>query len=115
MGALQPADQWSTLISMRFAVALIALAANAQDWQQWGQNSSHTGAVSVVAQQPWELLGQFNYDPLADQVRGSGDLLVHYMAPLVSGNSVFIMSRGNSTWLSCATNPSPCGTARWPQ
>jgi hypothetical protein len=104
---------------MRFAVApialVIALAANAQDWQQWGQNSSHTGAVSVVAQKPWELLGQFTYDPLADRIRGSGDLLVHYMAPLVSGGSVFIMSRGNSTWVSCITSPAPCGTARWAQ
>jgi outer membrane protein assembly factor BamB len=95
-------------------IGLTGLALNAQDWLQWGQNARHTGSVSVVAQKPWELLGQFTYDPLADQIRGSGDLLVHYMAPLVSGNAVYILSRGNSTWVSCSGNPQPCGTARWP-
>ncbi len=103
-----------SMAALAVFIGLSGLAAHAQDWPQWGQNARHTGSVSVVAQKPWELLGQFTYDPLADQIRGSGELLVHYMAPLVSGNALFILSRGNSARVSCATNPQPCGTARWP-
>ncbi len=93
----------------------MALPAGAQTWQQWGQNPRHTGAVSVAAERPSHVLGQFTYDPLADAIRQDtgGELLVHYMAPLVDGDEVFIMSRGSSQWVSCRSNPAPCGTQRW--
>ena len=96
---------------------LIALAANAQSWPQWGQNAGHTGAVPFSAQRPDLDLGHFTYDPLADQIRqdDGGDLLVHYMSPLVDGDEVFTMSRGDSTWISCRSSLSPCGTQRWGQ
>lgn len=94
---------------------LLACTANAQSWPQWGQNPQHTGAVRTAGQKPDSLLGQFTYDPLADQIRGNGDLLVHYMAPLVDGDEIFTMSRGDSQWISCLTNLPPCGTQRWPQ
>ncbi len=96
---------------------LLALAANAQSWPQWGQNARHTGAVAVAGQSLDRVLGQFTYDPLADQIRQDtgGDLLVHYMAPLVDGNDLFTLSRGDSTWISCRDQPAPCGTGRWGQ
>jgi hypothetical protein len=80
-----------------------------------GQNARHTGAVRLAAQAPDSVLGQFTYDALADHIRGNGDLLVHYMAPLVDGDEVFTMSRGASTWVSCLTNLPPCGTDLWPR
>jgi hypothetical protein len=92
---------------------LLPVVVNAQDWQQWGQNSRHTGAVGVAGQKPDRVIGWFTYDDLADQMRGGGDLLVHYMAPLVDGDDIFTMSRGDSTWVSCTNSPSPCGTQRW--
>ena len=94
---------------------LIALSMNAQSWQQWGQNPRHTGAVSIAGQKPVRLFGQFTYDSLADQIRQDtgGNLLVHYMAPLVDGDEVFIMSRGDSQWISCRSAPAPCGPQRW--
>ncbi len=96
---------------------LTALAASAQSWPQWGQDARHTGAVSVAGERPDHVIGQFTYDPLANQIRqdDGGDLLVHYMAPLVDGDEAFIMSRGDSTWISCRTSQPPCGTGRWGQ
>jgi outer membrane protein assembly factor BamB len=96
-------------------LALIALTLYAQGWQQWGQNSRHTGAVPVAAQMPVQVLDKFNYDRLADQMRqdADGDLLVHYMAPLVDGDDVFVMSRGDSNWISCQSGQAPCGPQEW--
>jgi hypothetical protein len=96
---------------------LAAATAHAQSWQQWGQNSRHTGAVSVAAQRPERILGQFTYDALAGDIRqdSNGSLLVHYMAPLVDGDEIFTLSRGDSKWLSCKSNPAPCGPQRWSQ
>ena len=104
-----------TFVKCTLAFGLAALPICAQNWHQWGQNSRHTGAVPVAAQKPERVLGQFTYDSLADQMRedSGGDLLVHYMAPLVDGNDVFIVSRGESLWVSCRGNPAPCGTQRW--
>jgi len=96
---------------------LVAVAVNAQDWQQWGQNPRHTGAVAVAAERPDQVLGQFTYDGLAYQMRvdTGGELLVHYMAPLVAGDDVFTMSRGDSHWISCLSAAPPCGSGRWAQ
>ncbi|HET8550362.1 MAG TPA: hypothetical protein VFL57_20265 [Bryobacteraceae bacterium] len=87
----------------------------AQGWAQWGRNSLHTGAAPVPAQRPERLLGQFVYDNLAEPIRQdhAGNLLVHYMAPLVDGNDVFVMSRGDSEWVSCRTAFPPCGAQLW--
>jgi outer membrane protein assembly factor BamB len=96
---------------------LIAVTVHAQGWRQWGQNPRHSGAVPVAAQRPDRVLGKFTYDNLADQMRqsGNGNLLVHYMAPLVDGDEVFIMSRGDSQWISCRSAEPPCGAQRWGQ
>ena len=98
-------------------LCLIAVTASAQSWQQWGQNARHSGAVSVAAQKPDRLLGEFVYDSLAEQIRldGSGSLLIHYMAPLVDGDDVFTMSRGDSKWIPCRSGQSPCGAQTWGQ
>lgn len=37
------------------------------------------------------------------------------MAPLVDGDEVFTLSRGESTWDSCREGRLPCGAQRWGQ
>ena len=95
---------------------LVPVAVHPQGWQQWGQNPLHTGAAPVAAQRPDQVLAQFTYDSLADDIRqdAGGNLIVHYMAPLVDGNEIFIMSRGDSQWTSCGRSPHPCGAEMWP-
>lgn len=85
-----------------------------QGWTQWGQNPRHTGTVNVAAQRPEVIQGEFLYDPLAEAMRedSNGNLLVHYMAPIVDGQDVFMMTR-EGDWRSCREFLQPCGTALW--
>lgn len=98
----------------RWALYLVAGLAWGQGWTQWGQNPRHTGAVSVSAQRPEVIHGEFLYDPLAEAMRNdsNGNLLVHYMAPIVDGQDVFMMTR-EGDWRSCREFLQPCGTALW--
>jgi outer membrane protein assembly factor BamB len=98
----------------RLAVCFVAGLAWGQGWTQWGQNPRHTGAVSVAAQRPEVIQGEFLYDPLADAMRedSNGNLLVHYMSPIVDGQDVFMMTR-EGEWRSCREFLQPCGTALW--
>ena len=99
----------------QIALLLCALPfAFGQNWNQWGQNARHTGTVSVSGQRLEAAIAEFQYDPLADALRqdAGGDLLVHYMAPIVDGNDVFIMTRVGE-WSSCFTVLPPCGTGLW--
>jgi len=113
--------QWPVLGRRVRALApsrcLGAMPLAGQSWPQWGQNPRHTGMAGVSGQKPQQVLGEYTYDLLAEQMRrDSGEsLLVHYMAPLVDGAEVFTLSRGNSEWVSCRTGETPCGTARWAQ
>ena len=97
------------------ACVLLAPYSVAQTWPQWGRNAEHTGFASAKGQAPDRILGSFLYDPLADQISrdAGGELLVHYMTPLVDDGDVFIMSRGASRWASCRDTPPPCGTQLW--
>lgn len=92
---------------------------SAQDWPQWGQNPQHTGRVNVAAQKPDAILGEYAYDHLADAMRADfgGNLLVHYMAPIVVGGDVYTLSRGDSRWVSCQPflPGRLCGSQLWNQ
>ena len=67
-------------------------------WTQWGQNAQHSGRVDVAAQSPDRVLAEVVYDPFApqEQAASKGSLLVHYPAPLVDGDDVFLMSKGGA-------------------
>lgn len=71
-----------------------ALAATAQSWPQWGQNSLHTGDVSVEGQSAAKILAQVVYDPFTAQENVDplcgGGLCIHYQVPLIDGNNVFL-------------------------
>jgi hypothetical protein len=70
------------------------LAEGAQEWPQWGQNQRHTGTSTAVGQTAAHILDSVVYDPFvpqeqADPLSGN-DLLVHYQAPLIDGNDVYM-------------------------
>jgi hypothetical protein len=77
-----------------FAVAVaLAVATTAQaQWSQFGGNQRHTGNASVSAQPLARVLADIVHDPLVpfeiDPI--SGDLFVHYAAPLLDGDDVFM-------------------------
>ena len=85
-----------------------------QSWNQWGQNARHTGSVTVTGQRLEVALAAFEYDPLVPSLRedAGGDLLVHYMVPIVDGNDVYVMTRSGD-WKSCSKFDPPCGTGLW--
>jgi hypothetical protein len=66
-------------------------------WPQWGHDSSHTGSIDVIGQNPRRILADVIYDPFVEQEKESGleifgesALFVHYQTPLVDGNDVFM-------------------------
>jgi hypothetical protein len=93
----------------------LAVAASAEGWPQWGRSALHNGAAAATAQDVQRVVAEFAYDSLADAIRQdhNGSLLVHYMTPLVDGDDVFVLSRGDSRWVSCRSSFPPCGEQRW--
>jgi len=68
------------------------IAANAQEWPQWGQNPQHTGVSIAVGQQVRHILADVVYDPFVEKekVEYGGDLDVHYQAPITEGDDVYM-------------------------
>jgi outer membrane protein assembly factor BamB len=95
-------------------------------WSQWGQNAEHTGQVSVEGQDLRRILAEVLMDPFVHHERseagyyehGVGPLLIHYQAPLVGEDDVFISSKGG-TYVPCVPpasgEPFPCGVNAWDQ
>ncbi len=106
--------------SILIALALEALsaAAFAQGWPQWGQNSEHSGSISILGQSPNRKLVSQVYDPFVaqEQAENFGELLAHYQAPLTHGQDVF-MEFISGSYVSCnptgSYTPFPCGNDNW--
>ena len=90
-------------------------------WSQWGRNAQHTGMVNIAGQQINEKLADIIYDPFTQQEQreSGGDLLAHYQATLIDGNSFYMMQKSGS-YPSC--HPTgwwvyglPCGPNAWNQ
>jgi hypothetical protein len=81
----------ATTILGLIVVQTLAFADGA-NWPQWGQNAQHTGTSTVAAQSLQGLVAETQFDPFVDAEAASqdGDLLVHYQAPLVDGQDVFM-------------------------
>src|ERR1700752_1308344 len=64
----------------------------AEGWPQFGHDAHHGGGAAVQGQALQLLLADIVYDPFvnAEQAEEQGELLVHYQAPLVDGNDVFM-------------------------
>src|SRR5690242_20085569 len=71
---------------------LLAIAAPPPDWPQMGANPQHTGQVSWNAQNLNRIIQNIEYDPFVaeEQAANGGDLLVHYQAPIINGNDVYM-------------------------
>ena len=69
--------------------------AECNSWRQWGNNAAHDGASCVTGQPLHGMLSDMVYDPfLAQEVADArGDLLVHYQAPLIDGDDVYMMTK----------------------
>lgn len=74
-------------------IALTAAATPTQaQWSQFGGNARHTGNTTVSAQPLARVLADVIHDPLVpyEIEAGSGNLYVHYAAPLLDGDDVFM-------------------------
>lgn len=109
-----------TLACLFFGVSAFA---QSNGWPQWAQNAQHTGMISVNGQLPSHQLARIIYDPFVaqEQAEQGGELVVHYQAPLVQGNNVY-MEFKTGQWIPC--NPSGswygnidnlCGPNAWNQ
>jgi hypothetical protein len=100
------------------AIMCFAATAFAQGWPQWGQNPQHSGAIPVAGQSPSQVSARMPYDPFVsqEQAENSGELLVHYQAPLTDGRDVF-MEFTSGNYVSCnppgSYTPFPCGNDNW--
>src|SRR5262249_28184639 len=102
----------------RLAYLTLALAAcsgssgeSCDTWTQWGQGAAHAGAVCASGQPLGRVLAHIVYDPfnadeIADPASRGGDLLVHYQAPLVVGDDVYMVSGGGPS-PPCTVVPPP--------
>lgn len=74
-------------------------------WHEWGNSSSHTGASCAAGQPLQRVLAQETIDPFVaqEEVDGSGGLIVHYQAPLIDGDAVFMMTK-HGKYTPCANS-----------
>ncbi len=72
---------------------LPAAAAPATNWPQWGQNAQHQGFVDSIGQAMNGALADITYDPFAPALEAAsdGELLVHYQAPIIEENNVYML------------------------
>src|SRR5258705_10938050 len=79
-------------------------ASGCDAWHQWGSSASHGGASCVRGQPLHTMLSEMVYDPfLAQEVAdGRGDLFVHYQAPLIDGDDLYMMAK-KGTYTPCDT------------
>ncbi|HXH37853.1 MAG TPA: hypothetical protein VNN08_04460 [Thermoanaerobaculia bacterium] len=89
------------MIGRLFAVTITLIAAvTAQaQWSQFGGNPGHTGNAAVSAQSLARVLADVVHDPMvpAEIQAGSGNLYVHYPAPLLDSDDVFMSLKGTET------------------
>src|SRR5690349_13759085 len=72
-------------------------------WSQWGQDARHQGRVDAIGQAPNALLAELTLDrfieqEIAEASEGSEErsLLVHFQAPLVGNDDVFVETKGGT-------------------
>src|SRR5579862_1830010 len=88
------------------------------DWPQWSRTPQHNGSTPAVGQSPNRQLEDITFDPFVNQEKaeGLGELFIHYQAPLVDRNHVFLEFK-TGTYVSCdppgSGQPYPCGFDAW--
>ena len=102
-------------------------------WTQLGQNAAHTGTACAPAQGFTTVLASVTFDPFVGQElidakaqSGESALFVHYQAPLVTGDDVYVEIKGG-TYTGCtditsqpdgtvtatSVDGGPCGYLAW--
>ncbi|HXX31823.1 MAG TPA: hypothetical protein VEJ89_14065 [Myxococcaceae bacterium] len=88
-------------------------------WTQLGQNAAHTGTACAPAQGFSRVLAMVTFDPFVDLevADGDGDLYVHYQAPLVAADDVYVETKSGQ-YTACdaqgnGPDGGPCGPAAW--
>ncbi|HEX3766316.1 MAG TPA: hypothetical protein VHW23_46810 [Kofleriaceae bacterium] len=78
-----------------------------ESWRQWGSNPAHGGASCVTGQPLRTALSSTVYDPfLAREIDDAGGvLLVHYPAPLIDGDDLYMMTK-RGTYTPCTVGDS---------
>lgn len=76
---------------------LVASSAHGQ-WLQWGANAQHDGQTAAIGDSLYRIESELILDPFADlsKLQVGGALLVHYSAPLVSGNDIVVVVKSGS-------------------
>jgi outer membrane protein assembly factor BamB len=66
------------------------------DWLQWGRTAQHEGQSPAAGQAMRRIIAQVTVDPFVPLSTANlqGPLLVHYQAPLVSDNDLFLLWKG---------------------
>src|SRR6266545_3605757 len=79
-----------------FAMGTGNLTAAPAQWPQWGHDPQHGSMVQNAGQPLTRIIQDIVYDPFvpAEMVEGDGDLRVHYQAPLLDGNDVYMEFKG---------------------
>ncbi len=77
-------------------------ATDCVSFTQWGRDSAHQGAPCVTGQPTTRILGRVFYDPFVEQEKDldDGAILVHYQAPLLVGEDIYMMSKAG-TYTEC--------------
>lgn len=107
-----------TLVAWTAVHAADDPAKSRTDWPQWARTSLHNSSSQSVGQSPNAKLADVTYDPFVSQEKAEahGELLAHYQAPLVDGNSVFTEYK-TGQYVSCdppgSGMPYPCGPDDW--
>jgi outer membrane protein assembly factor BamB len=72
-------------------------------WRQWGNDAGHQGASCVTGQRLEGTLDNLVYDPFIAQETADarGNLVVHYQAPLIDGDRLYMMTK-RGTYTPCA-------------
>ncbi len=102
-------------------LALVTLVAScsssgpACDWTQSGRDATHRSEQSCVEAQPLSRsLGTFTADPFAAQVAQQvGYLPVHYQAPLLVGEDVYMLEKAGTQPVCDDTTQGECGFGAW--
>jgi hypothetical protein len=103
-------------------------------WAQFGQNAAHTGTACTPAQGFTSVLATLTVDPFVDQEvidgkaqNGEADLFAHYQTALVTGDDVYVETKGGS-YTRCtnvitdsngniisttSADGGPCGSQAW--
>jgi outer membrane protein assembly factor BamB len=108
---------WALAGAAGCACVLLDAAPLPPSWGQWGRDPQHTGASPASAQPLAAILADEVYDPFVDaeKAEADGDLLVHYAAPLVDGDDVYVEFK-SGRFVPCvppgSNEPAPCGLDR---